>query len=193
MSQPNLILEIVLDGLLDFQTLVQACETEDEVGYVLRLHLAFERMIEFYISKSATPEMLSFAEKEKEFSRKVECAVFLWLPLTIANVARCIGQIRNKVAHELKLFNRHKHEHLIKLVDEGLVHCLEGRKKLSDYKIELVENSLGVVVQLGTHGDRYDFIVAGAAALHCSSIIIGKQLAIDKAKQDLLAAISLKA
>ncbi|WP_434729011.1 hypothetical protein [Pseudomonas soli] len=193
MSQPDLVLDLDLDGLLDFQTLIQACETEDEVGCVLRLHLAFERMIDFYISKAANPEMLSFAEKEKEFSRKVERAVFLGLPLTIANVARHVGQIRNKVAHELKPINRHKLDHLIKVIDENLICCLDGEKKLSDYKIELVGKSPDEVVRLGTHGDRYDFIVAVAAALHCSGIIIGKRLALDKAKQHFLSAINLTA
>lgn len=180
MSQPNLVLDLDLNGFLDFQTLVQACETEDEVGCVLRFHLAFEQMIEFYILNAANPEMLSFAEKY--LSRKVERAAFLGLLLTITNVARHVGRIRNKMAHKLKPINRQKIDHLIEVIDENLICCLGGGNKLSDYKIELVGKSRVEVVQLDTHRDRFDSIVAVAAALHCTGTMMGKQLVLDKAK-----------
>lgn len=60
-------MEIDLDvsELVFVDHMVAAFETDDEIGCVLRLHLVFERLVEFHIKHSASPKQIKFIEKNK--------------------------------------------------------------------------------------------------------------------------------
>jgi hypothetical protein len=48
-------------------SVIAACENEDELGCVLRVNFAFERLAEFYITHSASPQQIRFIENTNEF------------------------------------------------------------------------------------------------------------------------------
>ncbi|EGH42368.1 MULTISPECIES: hypothetical protein [Pseudomonas syringae group] len=175
-------MEIDLDvsELVVVDHMVVAFETDDEIGCVLRLHLAFERLVEFYIKHSASPEQIKFIEKTNEFSEKLKRAVLLGIPLNIAEVGKQLGKIRNKVAHEQKPINRHQLENLIVLVDRMLLGS-PSYEPLSKRKLQLFSKKTGEVIVLGSHGDVYDFIITAGAAYHGAMMIIIQAVALKKA------------
>jgi hypothetical protein len=172
-------MEIDLDvsELLSPEKVIAACETEDELGCVLRLHLAFERLVEFYIRHSATSEQIKFIEKTNEFGEKLKRAVLLGLPLSVAEVGKQLGQIRNKVAHEQNPINRHRLDNLIILVDRMMLDS-PSPQPVSKRKLQLFMKKPGEAILLGSHGDMYDFIIAAGTAYHGATMIVVKSLAL---------------
>lgn len=182
MSDKVIKIDLDISSIMDYSFLLNACLTEDELGCVLRLHLGFERIIDFYINKKASADMLKFIEKEKEFSRKLERAVLLGLPLVIANVGRQLGQIRNKVAHEQQPINRQRLDNLIMLVDK-LVDASPIAGKFVNATVEI--NKTGnenpdpddiEIIKLGTGGDKGDFILAAGLAIQAATLIVVKEI-----------------
>lgn len=175
-------IDLNISALPDPSNFIAACETEDEIGCVLRLHLAFEKIIDFYISNKASDEVLKFVEKTNEFSEKLKRAVLLGLPLTVAKVGQQLGQIRNKVAHEQTPINRHRLENLIKLVDEMLV---DGSNPgpVSARKLEMPVKMPGETITLGSHGDMYDFMLTAGTACHHAYLVIARDAAKTAAKR----------
>jgi hypothetical protein len=182
-------MEIDLDvsELLSPEKMIAACETEDELGCVLRLHLAFERLVEFYINHSASPEQIKFIEKTNEFGEKLKRAVLLGLPLSVAEVGKQLGQIRNKVAHEQDPINRHRLDNLIVLVDRMLLNS-PSPQPVSKRKLQLFVKKPGQVIVLGSHGDMYDFIIAAGAAYHGAMMIVVQEIALKSAAEDIICA-----
>lgn len=91
-------MEIDLDvsGLLNPEKMIAACEAEDELGCVLCLHLAFERLVEVYIKHTASPEQIKFIEKTNEFGEKLKRAVLLGLPLSVARLGNSWDRFETK-------------------------------------------------------------------------------------------------
>lgn len=180
-------MEIDLDvsELLSLEGMIAACETEDELGCVLRLHLAFERLVEFYIKHSASPEQMRFIEKTNEFGEKLKRAVLLGLPLSVAEVGKQLGQIRNKVAHEQNPINRHRLDNLIVLVDRMLLDS-PSPQPVSKRKLQLFVKKPGEVIILGSHGDMYDFIIAAGTACHCATMIVVKDIALKAVAKNIM-------
>lgn len=182
-------MEIDLDvsELLSPEKMIAACETEDELGCVLRLHLAFERLVEFYIKHSASPEQMRFIEKTNEFGEKLKRAVLLGLPLSVAEVGKQLGQIRNKVAHEQNPINRHRLDNLIVLVDRMLLDS-PSPQPVSKRKLQLFVKKPREVIVLGSHGDMYDFIIAAGTAYHGATMIVVKDIALKTIAKNIMGA-----
>lgn len=177
-------LDINLDELISPDVLIAGFETEDEIGCALRLHLAFEKLIEFYIKNTATPEVLKFVETTNEYSEKLRRAVLLGLPLKIAQVGKHLGQIRNKMAHEQASVNPDKVKVLIKSIDD-LLSETDQPTPVAQRKMELPVKFPGETIQVGTHGNIFDFMIAAGTAYHCASMLIIKDVMIRKASEQL--------
>lgn len=144
-------IDLGVSELLSPEKMIAACETEGELGCVLRIHLAFERLVEFYIEHSASPEQIKFIEKTNEFGEKLKRAVLLGLPLSVAEVGKQLGQIRNKVAHEQNPINRHRLDNLIVLVDRMLLDS-PSPQPVAKRKLQLFVKKPEEVIVLGSHG-----------------------------------------
>ena len=176
--------DINVDGLININVLIAGFETDDEIGCALRLHLAFEKLIEFYIKNTATQEALKFIENTNEYSEKLKRAVLLGLPLKIAEVGKHLGQIRNKMAHEQASINPDKVKVLIKSVDE-MLSATEESTPIAKRKMEISAKLPGETIMLGTHGNMYDFMLAAGTAYHCASMIVIKNVMLRKAAEQL--------
>lgn len=170
--------------LISVEQLISAFETDDVIGCVLRLHLAFERLVEFYINSSASKEQIKFIEKTNEFSEKLKRAVLLGLPLKVAEVGKQLGQIRNKVAHEQNSINRHRLDNLIVLVDSMLLDS-PSPEPVSKNKLELFVKMPGEIITLGSHGDMYDFMITAGIAYHGAIQIVMNETVLKAAASEL--------
>lgn len=181
-------IELDVGVLLSAEKIIAACETEDEIGCVLRFHFAFERLIEFYIKSSASAEQIKFIEKTNEFGDKLKRAVLLGLSLKIAEVGKQLGQIRNKVAHEQNSINRHKLDNLIVSIDSMLLDS-SSPDPVCKRKLHLCVKKPNETITLGSHGDMYDFIIAAGTAYHVATLMVVKVAALKVAAKNNLYAV----
>ena len=93
-------MDITDEELDQTKAIILAAETEDELGTVLRLHLALEHLLNFYLKQKRKGEVASFVREPREFGAKLSLAVAFGFPVIIARVYRQVNIIRNKLAHE---------------------------------------------------------------------------------------------
>lgn len=81
------------------ELLIAAAETEDEVGTVLRIHLAIEQILVWFIKHKLTSELAPYVKEPREFGNKLSLAAAFGLPLAFVRVMHQVNSIRNKLAH----------------------------------------------------------------------------------------------
>lgn len=59
--------DLNIKELEKFQTIIAAAETDDELGTVLRLHLAVEQILVFYIKEKSHGEISKYAKLPRDF------------------------------------------------------------------------------------------------------------------------------
>ncbi len=87
--------------IMDSNLLLQAMETEDDVGRILRSHLLIEQTIETFLGWTITDNMKPVVKVPQQFNQKIVLATALGLPQQIAVAASTLNTIRNKVAHRV--------------------------------------------------------------------------------------------
>ena len=132
---------------IDVNVLMDAFDTEDDVGAVLRGHLLAEQFLNWYIERRLVGELSSYVRPPREFGGKLGIAAALGLPLEFAAVARQLNNIRNKLAHSLHKLNPSQVEQLGRDVNK-LLASFPGQASLEERYIQ-VENFNG--------GERYHF------------------------------------
>lgn len=153
-----------VSGLPQPAEIVAACETEDEIGCVLRMHFHVEKLLDFYCANSVTSEAKAFIKPVWEFRHKLERAVILGLPTPFAHAAKILAKIRNDAAHGGAPINRGHLDNLISRVD-GLSAVRKDYTPLSKRWLQLPVSMPGETITLKSHSDRFDFVLA-ATALH---------------------------
>ncbi|ADP17383.1 hypothetical protein AXYL_04063 [Achromobacter xylosoxidans A8] len=89
-----------LDKLdLQYNVLVRAAETDDELGTVLRLHLLAEAFLEVTRDVLLPSDVKQFAPIPRNFSDKLGYAAVAGLPVPLVAVMHHINKMRNKLAH----------------------------------------------------------------------------------------------
>ena len=85
------------DGLIPLSIMVNAAETDDQVGALLRFHLLIERLLVVFLEFKISEKKLD--QVPRLFGKKIEKAESLDLPKKICDVIRCINDLRNSIAH----------------------------------------------------------------------------------------------
>jgi hypothetical protein len=89
----------LLEALSNQEIIIDAVETEDAIGTILRFHLYFETMLSLYLSEMMSDEEAAYIGDLRDYAAKMRFAVAYKLPLCLAAVFRQANNIRNKVAH----------------------------------------------------------------------------------------------
>lgn len=93
--------EELMEILANSETIIEAVETEDELGTILRLHMYLETMLSLYLSEMLSDEEGGFIGKIQMFANKLNFAVACHLPIPYAHVFNKVNEIRNKSAHRI--------------------------------------------------------------------------------------------
>ena len=154
-----------LSKLSDPALFIAAAETEDELGCVLRFHLAVEKILVFYIMQHLILGKESYIKVPREYGARLSYAVALGLPIPLAAVARQINNMRNPLAHGDKAaLDSGNVQQLGRLVD-ALCTFDENHKPLNQRYLELPVAHPGQRITYGSGDLRLDFVLAAVAFL----------------------------
>lgn len=95
-------MHLIVADWFDADRWIHAMETQDEVGTVLRTHLALERLVDHYRELCVTKELKSFVHvsDRTQFGQKLALAAAFGMPLSFLRAAHKANDIRNKTAHK---------------------------------------------------------------------------------------------
>lgn len=149
-------MEFDLSKLIDASVLIKACETEDELGTVLRIHLCFETILTTFLE----PKKNSFVKIPNTYAGKLSLSVAFGLPIVFAEIFKQINKIRNSLAHEpnSELSNSDVLE-LAKKVDT-LSSVVTDFKKVSERYVEIPSRAADKRFSFGEAGAQIDFLLA---------------------------------
>lgn len=142
--------------------LIAAAETEDDVGSVLRIHLATEQILVWFIDHKLTSELAPYVKAPREFGNKLSLAAAFGLPLPFVRVIHQINSIRNRLAHGTSELGADQVQELGRQV-EKLVELDSSFVTLSKRYIELPVKRPGEQMKFGTNGAKFDFLIATMA------------------------------
>jgi|AntRauTorckE6833_2_1112554.scaffolds.fasta_scaffold01085_4 hypothetical protein len=146
------------------KSLILAAETDDELGTVLRLHLALEHLLDFYLKQKRLGEVASFVREPREFGAKLSLAVAFGFPVIIARVYRQVNIIRNKLAHEPgESIGSGDVQELARKVN-GLSEIDPSFTSVERKYVELAKKMPGEKLGFGSSGARIDVLIAIVAA-----------------------------
>ena len=91
-------LDLDLEKMFDLKMFIDAAETEDDIGCLLRVHLVTEQLLDFYIAKKSQGELGTYTTAHT-FGPKLGLAVAFGFPLPLAASSHQLNKIRNDVAH----------------------------------------------------------------------------------------------
>jgi hypothetical protein len=139
--------------------LIAAAETEDEVGTVLRIHLAVELVLVWYINHKRTIELAPFVKEPREFGGKLSLAAAFGFPLAFVRVIHQLNTIRNKLAHGSAELAADQVQELARQVDK-LAEIDSTFLPLKKRFIEFPAKLPGKRMAFGENGIRLDFLMA---------------------------------
>ncbi|MDG9883011.1 hypothetical protein N7650_09210 [Pseudomonas sp. GD04058] len=155
--------DIDTSALANISILTMAAETDDELGSVLRFHLATESILSFYISEKTQGEISKYVKEPRDFGTKLSIATALGLPLPLARVIHQINAIRNKLAHKPDTsINDGDLKEMARCVNK-LSEIDVNFVPLEKLYIELPVKFPNQKISFGTNGNRIDFMLAGLA------------------------------
>lgn len=142
--------------------LIEALETEDDIGAVLRAHLMVEQFLNWYLSIRVQGEIATYIKPPRDYGLKLSFAAALGLPLEFAAVARQLNNIRNKLAHHLDRLDPSHVEQFGRDV-EKLVLIYPAFTPLKSRYLELCEKNPGERYTFGGGNARLDLGIANLA------------------------------
>jgi len=142
--------------------LTAAAETEDEVGTVLRIHLAIEQILVWFINHKLTKELAPYVKEPREFGNKLSLAAAFGLPLPFVRVVHQVNVIRNRLAHGSSEIAADQVQELTRQVDK-LLEIDSSFAPLSKRYLELPVKRPGERMVFGANGSRLDFLIATMA------------------------------
>ena len=155
--------DLEINDLEKFQTIIAAAETDDELGSVLRLHLAVEQLLTFYIKEKSHGEISKYAKLPRDFGGKLSLAAAFGLPLPIARAIYQINVIRNKLAHKPDTSIQSGDIKELSRAVNSLSEIDKNFTPVEKRYIELVVKRPGEQLAFGSEGNRIDFVIAGFA------------------------------
>lgn len=119
--------------LIPTTLIINAVETDDEVGASLRFHLLMERLLIVFLESKIADNKLD--KIHRQFGQKLEQSEKLGLLKEICNAIRCVNDIRNSISHIIDgKFIDSIDEHLLNELKKQ-VENLEWVKQLGGLKI----------------------------------------------------------
>lgn len=153
-------IEVDIKFIVNPEMIIAAMETADELGCVLRVHLVYESLLEFYLDQKVVGDVTVYLRKPREYGAKVGLSVAFGLPLSFAAVFKHLNDLRNKLAHGKQSAVRNGDvKGLVRLVN----HVLE-EQHASEPKVEqrflALQNDGMQQRAFGSAGDMLDFRIA---------------------------------
>lgn len=149
---------------VDFDVLVTAFESEDEVGTVLRTHLVFEKFLDWTFDHFVTGELKTCVQRPTNFRGKVSMAAALGLPVALATAVNQLNNVRNDLAHRMEKINSSQTQQFGRDVDK-LASLHPGFRPLAQRTVEFQFKNPGVIHKYGSGNARLDFVIASMAML----------------------------
>lgn len=151
------------EELISVDTLIAAIETEDELGMVLRLHLAIEQLLNVYLKQMRKGEIAEYVKEPREFGGKLSLAAAFGLPLHLVRLMHLINSMRNKLAHHQSFsINANHIAELAKAVNK-LSEIDKTFAPVEKRWVEFVVKRPGKKISFGEEGSRIDFLIAVTA------------------------------
>lgn len=140
---------------------IRAMETEDEVGAVLRAHLALERLLDHYLEQRLTKELRPFIQVSERtpFGQKLAFAAAFGMPLPFLRAAHKVNDIRNKTAHKDQPLSKEQVDQLASHVD-GIGEIDESYIPIHQRYLELPVVRPGKRMTFGSDAIQLDFLMA---------------------------------
>ncbi|QFT23551.1 hypothetical protein FIV02_18415 [Pseudomonas sp. THAF187a] len=167
-----------LGKIFDLSMMIDAIETEDEVGCVLRVHLMAEQILINFIELKKSSETEKYLGQMRDFGVKMAVATAMGMPACILQVLHHINRIRNDFAHrgtgKLDLGDV---QNMQRFVDQ----MAELNPRFLAIKERGIEFADGRKFKYGAGGARIDFSISalsflGEAALYLVKCSIPKAL-----------------
>jgi hypothetical protein len=151
----------VVADWFDTDKLIQAAETEDEIGLVLRMHLALDKVFDHYLSSRITSELAPYIKIPKYSAQKIPLAALMGMPLPFLASARELNGIRNGLAHDDGILTKDRVGQFARQVDS--IKSIDASfDPLAKRYVELSRLRPGEKQSFGVSGVRVDFLIASS-------------------------------
>lgn len=151
-------MKVVADWF-DTEKLIQAAETEDEIGVVLRMHLASDKIFDQYIRFRITSELAPYVKIPTYSAQKIPLAAVMGMPVPFLAAAHELNRIRNGLAHDGGVLTKDKVGQFARQVD-SIKNIDASFDPLTKRYVELPRLHPGEKLGFGVAGVRVDFLIA---------------------------------
>lgn len=149
---------------VDMNVLMASLETEDDVGAVLRMHLVFEKFLDWTFDHYVTEEKKACIQRPTNYRGKISMAAALGLPVALATAINQLNNVRNSLAHRMEKINVSQVEQYGREVNK-LVSIKKDFVPLENRKIEMDISKPEKVYKFGAGNVHMDFAIASLALL----------------------------
>lgn len=156
-------MDVVADWF-DTEKLIDAAETEDEIGVVLRMHLALEKVLNHFLRSQITSELAPYIKVPGYTAQKIALSAAFGMPVPFLAAAHELNRIRNGIAHDGNALAQDKVDQLARQVD-SIRSISPSFSPLAKRYIEFSQAQPGKKFTFGTSGARVDFLIATFALL----------------------------
>ncbi len=147
---------------LDFKMFIDAAETEDEIGVVLRMHLAIESLLDRFLGLRITSALAPYIKLPEYSAQKVALAAAFGMPIPFLAAAKEVNRIRNDIAHGRDALTQKKLDQLAEKVD-SIQSIHPSFAPLSKRYVEIPRVHPGKKFSFGESNLRIDFLIATSA------------------------------
>ncbi|MCE3026605.1 hypothetical protein [Salinicola sp. DM10] len=158
----------VIAEWFDAERLVSAAETEDEIGTVLRMHLAIDQLLESYLDRKITADLKPYIKIPRYTGQKLSFAGAFGMPIPFVRAMHEVNGIRNELAHKIKSLADDRVAQLARQVDR-IKEFDENFTSLAQRYIELPRARPGERITFGSGNVRLDFLISSFALLAAAS------------------------
>jgi hypothetical protein len=151
-------MDVVADWF-DTEKLIDAAETEDEIGVVLRMHLALEKILNHFLRSRITNELTPYIKVPGYTAQKIALAAAFGMPVPFLAATHEVNRIRNGIAHDGDALAQDKVAQLARQVDT-IQSISPSFHPLAKRYIEFSQSQPGKRFTFGTSGVRVDFLIA---------------------------------
>ena len=148
----------------DTDKLIDAAESEDEIGVVLRMHLALEKILNHFLRSHITSDLSPYVKIPSYMAQKIALAAAFGMPVPFLAAAHEVNHIRNGIAHDGNALAQDKVDQLARKVN-SIASINPSFHPLDKRYIEFSQTQPGKKFGFGTCGVRVDFLIATFALI----------------------------
>ncbi len=155
----------IVEDWFDIEKLISAAETEDEIGTVLRMHLALESILNHFLRSRIPNELVPYIKVPNYMAQKITLAAAFGMPVPFLAAIREVNHIRNSIAHDGGALAQDKVAQLARQVDNLRLINSSSFYPLDRRYIEFPQSQPEKRFAFGTSGARIDFLIATFALI----------------------------